>query len=147
MGLTWVSVFLCWLVTHTDRQTHAHKHTHTHTHADISFRSAYHPHVGKKICSCYRSFLSARYKRETPVCPRPLGALNGPANASSVQPIQRQHQEATYQICENCHTLLAIFSSADACSPSLCIQWMLHCISVSHSMLLPGVSKSNFTNM
>lgn len=105
---TW-HVFHCFGVglSHTDRTAHTQRQTRTHAHplSDISFRSAYHPHVGEKICSCYRSFLSAVHKRETPVCPRPPCALNGPANASSVQPIQRQHQEATYQICENCHTL------------------------------------------
>lgn len=74
--------------------------TDTHTHIHISSCSAYHPQVGKKHCSCYRSLLSACYKRETPVCRRPLSALNGLAKVSSVQHIQRQHQEATYQICE-----------------------------------------------
>lgn len=32
----------------------------------ICFCSAYHPHVGKKFCSCFRSLLSGSYKRETP---------------------------------------------------------------------------------
>lgn len=112
-------MFCCWLVTYRQNGTH----THIRPLSDISFRSAYHPHVGEKICSCYRSFLSAVHKRETPVCPRPPCVLNGLANASSVQSIQRQLQEATYQICENCHTLQAILSSADERSPSLYVQY------------------------
>lgn len=66
-SLTWVFsvlVFAC--------------HTQTHTH--ILSCSAYHPHVGKNNCSCYRSLLSRYYKRETPCLSQAsLYAPNGPA--------------------------------------------------------------------
>lgn len=69
---TWVSSVSAWAC-----------HTQTH----VSFRSAYHPHVGRKPLQLLQIFsLSASYKRETPFCPRPLCALNGPAEVSSVQP-------------------------------------------------------------
>lgn len=45
-----------------------------HSDAAVWFCSAYHPHVGKKFCSCFRSLFSGSYKRETPprpVCPGP----------------------------------------------------------------------------
>lgn len=76
-SLTWI---LCVCLSHTDT------HTHTDSHTFLSC-SAYHPHVEKNNCRCYRSFLSGYYKRGTPVCPGPIYALNGPAKVSSVQPI------------------------------------------------------------
>lgn len=48
-----------------------------HSDAAVWFCSAYHPHVGKKFCSCFRSLLSGSDKRKTPRLSRASVLLMG----------------------------------------------------------------------
>lgn len=89
----------CWLcVSLSPAVPHQHSRLRVCVQTHILSCSACYPHVGKNNCSCCRALLSGCYKGETPVCPRPYIALNGSAEASSVQCMERQHQEATYHI-------------------------------------------------